>query len=54
MLGMITTEAGMMAEGTTFDGYEELIGVVAICCFMSEEFGRWKWIHDTLASAMST
>ena len=33
---------GMMVEGITFDGHEELVGVVAIRCFMSEESGRWN------------
>ena len=54
MLGMIMMEVGMMAEGITSDGHEKLVGVMAIRCFMSEELGRWKWNHDTLASAMFT
>ena len=54
MLVMIMMGVGMMVEGITSDGYEELIGVVTIRCFMSEELGRWKWNHDTLAAAMFT
>ena len=54
MLVMIMMGVGMMAEGITFDGYEELVELVAIRRFMSEGFGRWRWNHDTLAAAMST
>ena len=51
MLVMIMMGAGTMVEGITSNGYEEFIEVLAIRRFMSEEFGRWKWNHDTLASA---
>ena len=54
MLVMIMMGVGMMAEGITFDGYEELAEVVAIRRFMSEDFRRRKWNHDTLAAAMFT
>ena len=53
MLVMIMMGVGMMVEGITFDRYEELIGVLAIRCFMSEEFGRWKWFHDTPAAMIT-
>ena len=54
MLVMIMMGVGMMVEGITSDGYEEFIGVVAIRRFMSEEFGGWKWNHDTLAATIFT
>ena len=54
MLGMIMMVVGMTVVGITFDGYKELIGVLAIHCFISEELGRWKWNHDTLAAAISS
>ena len=54
MLVMIMMGVGMMAEGITFDGYEELVELVAIRRFLSEDLGRWKWNHDTLAAAMFT
>ena len=37
MLVMIMMGVGMMVEGITFDGYEELVELVAIRRFMSEE-----------------
>ena len=52
MLVMTTMEVGMMEEGITFDGHEMLIEMVAFPSFMSEDLGRWKWNHDTLAAAM--
>lgn len=54
MLVMIMMGVWMMGEGITFDRYEEFVEVVAIRRFMSEEFGRWKWNHDTLAATIFT
>ena len=52
MLVMIMMGVGMMVEGITFDEYEVFIEVVAIRCFMSEDFGRWERNHDTPAAAV--
>lgn len=54
MLAMIMMGVGMMVEVITFDGYEELIEVVATRRLTSGDFGRWKWSHDTLAAAIFT
>ena len=54
MLVMIMMGVGKMVEGITFDRYEEFVEVLSIRRFMSEEFGRRKWNHDTLAATMFT
>ena len=54
MLVMIMMGVGMMGEWITFDGYAGFYEVVGVRRFMSEDFGRWKWNHDTLAAAIYT